>query len=482
MGTDKEMSLAYVVLYDDNSESLKEEYKSDYMNRLNFFDEMVSNQSLGKINFKSEVKFENVKDYGLNTLNYGLTVFQWIGKLYQKYGQYDVIVFAPIYEMPWCVDGPSQGFNYNGTIFFCMETFFNPKADKERAAALMTHKFLHGAGFNHQDQMYKQYSLIDWYAGLPETNILLHGQGFKSLFLDKNNLKALGIIPKEEFEENCKGYFCTAENDLLCQNSWGPFCQDIDKDGIVDNKDEYVFSSPYSGPDKDKDGVVDSIDLCDNYLNVTAHNAEVHPLKITSNKNIIKLTFEPSEKIIAKPSKMIGGFIKFIDEEKIEAKNSITLTDKSKYWRVEVYRDGGMRPFYVDFGLDADFVYDREWYYFTRFGCDVPNNVDFEDLKTYDEDENGLPDKDKFKWANLGEINYDWDEDGTPDVFDTLPTIAGNCTYKDLKGLKDSDNDGLCDPGIYNYKLFSFEKKELVVVPYEGQDDCPYLNNKEHIC
>jgi hypothetical protein len=496
-GSDKfYFNLLYVVLYDKYSKSLIEDYKPYFEERLNLFDKVLSRESLGKIVPSSELVFIDIKEFGSKELSYDKSIFDWIKAfdIYFKDYDHNILSFAPIYEMPWCMDGPSQGFNYKGNAYFCPEAFFNPMltSDNKRSVALMIHKFLHAVGYNHQDQMFKQYSFIDWSSGLPETNILLHSssQEFEGLFFDEHILKSLGILEKESFEENCldaEGFLCKPANNFFCEDSWGSFCQDIDKDGSLDSEDNYIFSSSIKGNDSDNDGIVDFLDLCpDNEIIVSGKNIEVKKTKIEALTNRVKLTFESDfliTTVVSTPMKMIGGFIRFLKEDEAATKgNSITISKSSEMYKIQVYYSnktkGFYRTYYLTFpGFNADFFSEREWYYINRFGCDASSLTNFQNLLTYDKNFDGLPDKDLFSWAEKINEFYDWDGDGWPDLEDNLPTIKGNCSNEFVKGVKDSDNDGLCNPGQFDFDkdgIEDFNEIAMVVLNPE-YDHCPYL-------
>jgi len=496
------ISLLYIVLYDDISSSLVSELEEDFQNRLVLFDEFIDKESLNRMISNSELLFLNIEEFNRKTLSYDRSIFDWIKIFYDKFENenYNIIVFVPIYEMLWCQDGLSQGFNYKGKIFFCMENFFNPKNPIENrgAVGLMTHKLLHGVGFNHQDQMYKQYQFFDWYMGLPETNIILHGsfKDFDHSFFDEHTMKVLGIINKTSFEEHCldrEGFICESTNSFFCKDSWGPFCQDIDKDGITDDKDDYVFSSPIQGTDSDDDGIVDSLDLCDwNKIEVSGNGIVSHPLKIKASQSQVRISFRGEKvevnKIIITPFEMVDGFIKFNDKKSVEREdNEIIISNfQSPFWRIQVlynYNNNSyFRPFYISFpDFDANFFYEKEWYYFSRFGCDIPLEVNFSDITTYDQDIDGLPNQDLISINN----NYDWDNDSFNDFIDTLPTVKGSCSNEFVKGVKDSDNDGFCDPGGFDFSSTrSVEEYEISMKVYynDFSDFCPYISGDNQGC
>ncbi|MBC8495794.1 hypothetical protein H8D36_06580 [archaeon] len=495
------LSLIYIVLFDEASKSLVYDFTDYFEERLQLFDKFMKEESQQKISSESKLEFVNVEEFGLSKLLYGKSIFDWIKELYTfpQTQEHNIVVFVPIYEMDWCSDGLSQGFNYEGKIFFCMEEFFNPKnsIENQGAVGLMVHKFLHGLGFNHQNQLFKQYQFLDWNIGLPETNMFLHGnfRDFEHSFFNEYFMKDLDLIEREKFEDECldtDSLICNSQNMFFCKDSWGSFCQDIDQDKIVDNKDNYVFSSPVLGEDNDDDGIIDDLDLCNwNNIGVSGDGILMNPLKIKSSLNQADLTFSENQVHISHislvPFEMQGGFIKFNDEKIVSNKgNKITVNGfESPLWRIQVFYEYQgeefFRPFYIYFrGFNADFFYEKEWYYFNRFGCDVPISVDFGDIDTYDKNIDGLPDK----WVGIF-VNYDWDSDGFNDAEDTLPTVKGFCSNEFVKGVKDSDKDGFCDPGRFDFaSRGGIEEFEIAMIPAynEFSDLCPYIYGKNRGC
>lgn len=500
------LSLKYLVLYDRTSKKLIPELEDGFNRRLQLFDETMNSNSQGLMNFDSTLEFIDGKEIGITNLIYDENIFTKINLLYDLYGkENDVIVFVPIYNdnTKWCTDGLSQGFNYKGKIFFCMEAYFNPNnpIENQGAIGLMTHKFLHGVGFNHQDQMYKQYTLLDWYSGLPETNMFLHGnfREFNQLYFDEYTIKVLGLKERSEFEKSCldtEEFICKSKNSYFCQDSWGPFCQDIDKDNILDSDDQYVLSSPIRGNDSDHDGIVDQLDLCNwNEFKVFFDDELIQaPLRIKAGYEDAILSFESDnsiQSISLTPFDMVGGLIVFDEQKKITSAGSkVTISKSNVFWRIEVlyeYQNKSyIRPFFITFSnFDADFVYEREWYYFNRFGCDMPKTVKLNNLQTYDRNVNGLPDKELFEWAKNINQTYDWDDDGVIDTEDTLPTVQGFCNNQHVKGVKDSDEDGFCDPGKFRFDITNQIKDyELLMVVdiNEKTDFCPFTSGTKNGC
>lgn len=487
------ISLLYVVVYDHASRDLIDSYREDFERRAEHFDTSLSKASLNRMYSESEVTFLNIEDIGGKKLEYDRSVFDWIKDLKRQFSDrdYDVIAFVPIYEMPWCQDGPSQGFNYQGDIYFCMETYHNPvREDIDKAnTALMIHKILHGVGYNHQTQVHKQYVLRDWSIGLPETNGISHGTvgfgDFENLFFNQHTMKVLNLSDEEDYEKKCldsEQFVCKSKDIYYCEDSWGPFCSDSDKDGVVDSEDEYVFSSPLEGPDSDSDGIIDRLDLCpDNEIKVISRGAKIGVNKIKSKISSLNIRFESSdveiEKVSKTPMKMVEGFISFPGDKETVQGNKIRIISNNLMWRLEVYysKNGEdyYRPYYVYFpGFDANYVHEREWYYYNRLGCDIPAKLDFKDIDSYDQNRDGLLDNFNFS-------NYDWDGDGFRDTEDTLPTVEGDCSNNYVRGVKDSDQDGLCDPGQINFENVGRENiyNLNMEVNNPGYDREPYIKN-----
>lgn len=500
-------SLKYMVFYDQQSEHLVDALNKDFTERLKLFDNFLSQKTYNKMIPESELVFMNIKELGGESLYYDRPATKWITDLYNELdsSHYDVLVFNPISNIDWCNDAPSQGFNYRGKIFFCLEAHNNPTdaRQNERAIKLIIHKLFHGLGYNHQTSNHKQYVFLDWDIGMPDPK----NMPFDRLFFNKHVHKTLGLIDKTSgFERSCldlqmNQFICKPSGQFKCADSWGPFCYDVDQDGIVDSEDEYVFSSPKKGVDSDKDGIIDELDLCDwNKIEILAENAKIGPMKIVSLEDNLSVEFKSEtvliRKIIATPMSMVGASVKFPKTDAMIKKgNKISLNEeteqpKNKMWRLGVvyfYKNKEYyRPYYVYFpGLDMDFFYDREWYYFNRFGCDIPLSVDFADLNTYDPDATGLPSPELFEWAKKIDENYDWDGDGVPDIKDTLPTIPGNCSNDYVRGVPDSSGDGFCDPGIFDFTLSKYlEPHEILIVYYDHPfvDLCPYIAGPNQGC
>ncbi|HEX4512866.1 MAG TPA: hypothetical protein VH054_05000, partial [Polyangiaceae bacterium] len=152
--------------------------------------------------------------------------------------------------------------------------------------------------------------------------------------------------------------------------------------------------------------------------------------------------------------------------------------------RVRVIANGTRRTFYV-YGESSrtspgpwGYFDETEWLYFGRFGCDPPASLDVHDIAAFDANHDGLPDALAIPRA------YDWDGDGVPDRDDTLPTVAGHCSDAHVRGVKDSDGDGFCDPGRFVFaakERASFGELPLVFDDVDA-DRCPYRAGRNQGC
>jgi hypothetical protein len=490
--------MLYVVFYDD----LSAEYvtRSGWENRTLLVKNIIETETKGKALIDIDIVFLNVKDLGEKYLDYeSKTIYDWIEELNQQVilqnnsNSYNIVSFTPISGMPWCTDAPSQGYNRKGVIFICQE-YFSPynKNENLRAAGLIIHKIMHGLGYNHINQDNKQFLFLDWYEGLPETNILLHATAdqFNHPFLGEHFLGVLGLQNRSKEDNKCldaQGLVCKSKNSYYCENSWGDYCADIDNDGIIDNVDDYPLSSPVHGNDTDKDGIVDQLDLCP-YNKIEFAGKSKGTLKIME-KTKAELVFQSKnlsiEKLEIIPSSVEAGFIRFNNKKAFyKSGNRINISKRDgNLLKINVYYNYKSkeyyRPFYLEFeGANANIVGEREWYFFSRFGCDIPAKLNLSDFEEYDENYDGLPDKEQFPWAEKIDESYDWDDDGFPDVNDSLPTVRGNCTDDFLRGVKDSDGDGLCDPGNFDFKDKSLAKYGEIVQKVDKRqnyDACPYF-------
>lgn len=126
-----------------------------------------------------------------------------------------------------------------------------------------------------------------------------------------------------------------------------------------------------------------------------------------------------------------------------------------------------------------EYVNEKEWYYFSRFGCDIPLGVNSSDTATYDRALNGLPDTGRFAFSEGITDQYDWDSDGVPDVEDNLPSVNSKCSNRSVKGVPDSDGDGLCDPAYFRFaeSVPGLMLGDLAISAKDDPDadSCPYV-------
>ncbi len=455
-----ELKLLYVVLHNENN--IEEMDKSPFKEKVDYFDETVERESFENIQSESKVKFLNVKNLGDSELRYNKrSIYEWREKLNEKLTSehdYNILTFSPFRDAPkWCDDGGSFGWNRDGLIYFCMEPgtyfYYNPEIqemEKPQGEPVqhMIHKTFHGFGFHHANWNYKQLTLRDGrHGGFPD-----RGEGQYSQF-SNYVLRALRELPKENFNEKCQWddwFECEQERFQkdTCQLAYGSHCFDADNDGVVDLKDPYPFSSPVEGKDSTGDGIVDELDLCPwNEINVegsknpydklklVVENIEQAALSFSSPNRINKIKIMDGERLPR------GTTFEFINERTIESTTiqgqDLNPTDKNlraPIWRVEVYYEYEEKDYYRPFFLykapfheEFEYLYEKEWIYFSRFGCDIPTEIDLLDKDTYDQNRDGLPDQDKFSFAQKIDENYDWSDDGLPDIRDPLPTIKDGC-------------------------------------------------------
>ena len=156
--------------------------------------------------------------------------------------------------------------------------------------------------------------------------------------------------------------------------------------------------------------------------------------------------------------------------------------------RLQIFYDSPEGSFYRPFYLyrepqQIEYVHEKEWYYFSRFGCDIPLGVRFSEISTYDRDLDGLPDRELFPFAERITNEYDWDSDGVPDVEDSLPTVHGGCSNRNVRGVPDSDGDGLCDPSYFRFAESAPGMLEgdlaITVMKDADADSCPYVYSRK---
>jgi hypothetical protein len=505
-------TLLYTILYDDSHGLLPG--RELYERRLAHLEAVIERESFGRIAISPQLHFIHARELGDDRLQYtGRTIYEWIPALENYYSErgvsYDILVFCPASQEygPWCTDGPSQGYSYKDKKYLCMEAFLDPAREEEDepAAALAIHKILHGFGYNHISQENRPLNLLEWSIGLPKTRVLPfapQGQGIGIIF-DKHIMKVLGFLPRNDFEKSCpdsEGLTCIGDNHYFCENSYDIRCIDSDQDNIVDIEDDYLFT-PYGSahePDTDEDGIPDALDLCEGNRIAFETNMRLKKTKGMVDGERVEITLEPASMIKGinlYEARNIGGFIGFPKSSATRvAGNSISLDSGSlpSITRLQILYHSPEGAFYRPFYLyrepqQLEYVHEREWYYFSRFGCDIPLGVNFSHAATYDRDLDGLPDKERFAFAARITEAYDWDADGTPDVEDNLPTVHGDCSNRSVKGVPDSDGDGLCDPAYFSFveRVPGMMPGDLAISVKEDPeaDSCPYVyGSKDNGC
>jgi len=505
-------TLLYTILHDDSHGPLP--HRGVYERRLRHLEEVIERESFGRMMISPQLHFLPARELGDDRLAYSKrSVYDWIPVLEEYYmGEgiaYDILIFCPASEQygPWCTDGPSQGYSYKNKKYLCMESFLDPSKEEEdpRAAALATHKILHGFGYNHVSQENRPMSLLEWNIGLPKTRILPFApreEGAPIIF-DKHIMKVLGFLPRNDFERQCldrEGFTCVEEKRYFCENSYDIRCIDSDQDNIADGEDDYPFT-PYGSvdaPDADSDGIPDHLDLCEGNRIAFETNIRMKKTKAIVDQPTVEIKMEPGSKIRGVniyDAKNLGGFIGFLRSSVRRVTGnelSLDAASLSAITRLQIFYDTPKGSFYKPFylyrePLTIEYVHEKEWYYFSRFGCDIPLGVDFTDISTYDPDLDGLPDRELFGFAGKITNEYDWDSDGVSDVDDNLPTVHGDCSNRFVKGVPDTDGDGWCDPAHFRFaeSVPGGLEGDLTISLEEDVDAdlCPYVHGtKEDGC
>jgi hypothetical protein len=468
--------------------------------RMTAFSALLEQASLGRIKTRVVYRTLYARDLGVSSLaDLARGFFEWRKRVVALWSEvdFDVLVVAASDARPegFCEDSATLGSPLESKITLCLDEYIDvrKKEDDQAAAALLVHKLMHGFGFNHQVPEHKPLLFLEWALGLPRTV----GSGFEGFrddpprYFDPYVLRALGILPQRPFEKGClikQGLVCLPSRGS-CSNLYDIACLDSDSDGLVDSLDPYPLSPPgsKSEADKDKDGIPDRLDLCTSPVLEVQAEGLVGPAKVVFGENSPSVTFRfVGARLLASQfscADLSSGFTRFPQKRALPLeKGPFVLPDQCPIARVELrYRWDReyIRPFYLYQGQQRwETIWDKEWLYFSRFGCDVPVEVDFKDHSTYDADLDGLPDDKLFAFAQALRGEYDWDADGTPDREDTLPTVHGKCRNNRVRGVPDSDGDGLCDPS--NLKIVPYQKgtwpedlgAKLLKDPQA--DDCPY--------
>ena len=421
---------------------------------------------------------------GDREFGYGVRSFrEWFDDLRDatKDQRYDALAFAPDRPLPWCTDAHSLGLVFDGVAFTCLEA----PAPLSLASNLLVHKLFHTFGYFHQQLRNKQWRLLDWEIGLP---------GYTT-FADASESRRPGSAGSVDGGEPepfiapfalSNGFAC-APGDLPgeCRDATGPFARDVDGDGIRDDRDGYPASPPMRGPDSDHDGIPDALDLCPgNDVPIGGleggpmiwWSTEAHPRVVAPSE----VRWTPVSIAMDKPR----GDLMWFDDS-LERSGDVLDLPRGGLVRVRIITSDRRRTFYV-FGdstrtSPGPWAYfdETEWLYFGRFGCDPPASLDVHDTSAFDTNHDGLPD------ALAIPATYDWDGDGVPDRDDTLPTVAGRCSDAHVRGVKDSDGDGSCDPGRLSFDPFDAPHSfgELpVVFDDPDADRCPYRAGRNHGC
>jgi hypothetical protein len=501
-------TLLYAILHDDSHGPIPD--RALYERRLAYLEKVIERESFGRITISPRLHFLSARRIGDDHLAYSnRSIYDWIPVLEAFYmGEgipYDILVFCPASEAygPWCTDGPSQGYSYHNRKYLCMETFLDHAKGEEdpQAVALTIHKILHGFGYNHISQENRPMSLLEWNMGLPKTKILPlapREPGAPILF-DKHIMKVLGFLPRNAFEQECldsQGLTCVEEESYFCRNSYDIRCIDSDRDNIVDGEDDYLFT-PYGSAgsaDADSDGIPDHLDLCEGNRIFFDTNIRMRKTKGIVDRDRVVIRMEPASEVRGVnvyDAKNIGGFIGFMRNSVRRITGNELSLDRaslSAVTRLQIFYESPQGSFYKPFYLyrepqQIEYVHEREWYYFSRFGCDIPLGVDFSRIETYDSNLDGLPDKGRFRFADQLTDTYDWDGDGIPDVNDTLPTVHGDCRNRFVKGVPDSDGDGWCDPAFVSFveSVPGMLEGDLAISAREDMDadPCPYVRGTE---
>jgi hypothetical protein len=479
---DYHFKYSYIVLY-DNPNQVTRDIRSKVRKRLDIFELILKRESFGKIDIDAEPVYIDVREMGDHKLQYKTrTVFDWIDDIRRYLGnnhEHDVLAFSPIKRMKWASDSHSIGYCIEGKIYVSQEYYEYSEEGDVDSCALMVHKMLHGFGYNHQNLWYHQLNLLEWRLGFPSVLALdeqiADEYDGKIRYFSKHLLEVLDLLRRPKYSEACLDSdglkFAASRNRAVTLDAWNTSGMDVDNDDIVDAADDYFLSSPLKGSDTDADGIVDQLDLCPwNKITVTG-NVAAGKINIIATEDPVRISFNsPTVSIVrikAKHMRKVLPMLKprgvngcFPDIGVIESQgNSIQLSDNARRYvvRLEVYYTyngrGYLRPFYLYFPDKPVYhiIHEREWFYYLRFGCDVPADLDLYEVGNYDIDFDGFVDKGKYSFIDELPEDYDWDVDGVPDVLDTLPTVRGSYSNEHVRGVKDSDGDGLGDPGYMDF-------------------------------
>jgi len=512
----KKLNLAYIVLHDDHN-NVKAVNMEKIQKRLNTFSSIINRETNDNLSIECTPIYYNVRSLGLNKLTYSTyTFFEWMDQLFsieKLQSDYDIISFTPLIDIPWADDSHSIGFYYKNKVCFSMEYYAYNQKDNVQSIALMIHKMFHGYGYNHQNIKMPALKLLNWELGLPVNvgleKIMRDKYGYQAFFFSQHILNVLDNRQNNKEQNN----HCLDNHGLVSKScpyrkgitgdAYGSYCYDADHDGIVDDKDDYFLSSPISGKDSDEDGVVDDIDLIP-WNNITVSgNIDAGKINLIGKQDVSRITFTSNRLNIfeiktiymergpvnLKPDHFPGFFPQ--KNCQVIKSNSITLKKdlkKTPLVRIEVYYEFNheifFRPYYFFFpGTPVTHIIcEREWYYFLRYGADIPKDINFYYVNRYDRDYNGILDNTRYKYFEIPDT-YDWDGDGFPDLIDTLPTVYGKFQNDFVCGVKDSDHDGLADPGCLDFtppdnwipQYYYFGEIQRIIGKNLNFDRSPYL-------
>ncbi len=507
------LQCAYIVLYSDKNQ-ITAPKKQKIIQRLNKFSQIMRHESLGNLDIRSIPIYLDVRSLGLSELGYQkLDFFQWIDVLL-KTGRIsfdtDIVTFTPAVNIPWAHDSHSIGYYYKDRVCFSLEYYeYSPKSTVH-AISLMLHKMLHGFGYNHQNINMPALKLLNWDLGFPVNTGLEYElrkkDGYHAMYFNRHLLDVLDAKVKgpDGLCLDCRGLVSKSSpyKKGLTADAYGPYCYDADHDGLIDESDDYFLSSPVPGQDSDGDGIVDDLDLVPWNRITVAGNIDARKInligtrqksEITFSSDHVKITgirtiyFEPVP-VQKKPDHFPG----FFPESK--AKNTpghkITLQKdegKPPFVRIEVHYEYNnskyYRPYYFNFpGSPAvQVINEREWYYYLRFGADIIEGVNFYDVDAYDANYDGFVDPGPLRYFDIP-VGYDWDGDRFPDIKDTLPTVFGTFCNAHVCGVRDSDGDGLADPGCLDFSPpdrhaagIYFGELQRVIGKNMNYDRSPYI-------
>lgn len=469
--------------------------------RLRIFAELLSQASFGRMTARFEVRTLSARDLGApNLAGIARGFFEWRKRAIALVSDedFDVLIVVPSDSRKegFCNDNSTLGSPLGQRITLCLERYHDVSnaQEDEAAAALLIHKLMHGYGFNHQIPEHKPLVFLEWALGLPRESASPFA-GFEDrppLFFDPYVTSALGLIPHNPLEADClisQGLACVPWR-AFCANLYNLSCLDSDRDGVRDSLDLYPLSPPRTAgqPDADNDGIPDGLDLCPGPVIEVKAKGLLGPAKVAFGDEAPTASFSSREvslrSLFFTCADLSDGFTRFPAAQRQRAsRRSVALPRNCLIARVELryFTDQEyLRPVYLYTGQQQwETVWDKEWFYFSRFGCDVPTKVDWTDHATFDANLDGLPDADLFGFARRMPLSYDWDADDVPDRLDTLPTVSGTCGNDTVKGSPDHDGDGWCDPSrleLLPYQPGAWPQDLAARLAQDPQADaCPYL-------